>query len=609
MVVSRRAFLPLFFSAIMGVCVLGAGGYVLNGLLRQHAAGSQIAFASVFALFVFALWLRGYWRSWYFLSQYAREERALPETKSKLEEMAGNAAQGSWQPSSFQSIAPLLDRRFTQTWRALQRGAPLLSGDMAESEDRYFPGPEREIRTYMDIALNVGIAGTFVSILVTLGQPQGLTADTLLAHVGPGMTSGLAAVVANIGLRICHRALQDEQDLLAGQVDEAVSTSFVDRLPRAITSPEERLVTATRKTLDEQSVLFNAQLKQYMGQLGNLLAQQIQQPVQKVADTIGVLAAHTGALARHSGSWAETAADLKTAHTGFLQAQSDAQAEHEKRLTALFGEFAVTLASLATAAKKANSDAVQETQAFTRQLLEGHTVALTAMTEHLQTQFIALQTEQEATHQRLTARSLAALTGAVDGRLAAMDSNIGGVLASLESRLPETLRVGVQDALSETVALINSVREQTAELAHLIGQISGNADRQLLAYERWNERAMSVQGRLEQVVMDGQAAQSSLLARWQTDAGQTLDGVRSAFDGAAHAARSGFLGLSESFQSLQGAVGDLQGALATLPAQLTETRAKLADPAGVRKDSDNGHIPSTYAALPPPEAVQLEQDA
>ena len=37
MPVSPRVKLPLLFSALMGLCVLGSEGYVLSGLIRQHA--------------------------------------------------------------------------------------------------------------------------------------------------------------------------------------------------------------------------------------------------------------------------------------------------------------------------------------------------------------------------------------------------------------------------------------------------------------------------------------------------------------------------------------------------------------------------------------------
>ena len=50
----------MLFSAVTGLCVLGADGYVLNGLLHQRADAGQIALGCVFALLVFALWLWGY---------------------------------------------------------------------------------------------------------------------------------------------------------------------------------------------------------------------------------------------------------------------------------------------------------------------------------------------------------------------------------------------------------------------------------------------------------------------------------------------------------------------------------------------------------------------
>ncbi|MCW3096381.1 MAG: hypothetical protein JWL77_1999 [Chthonomonadaceae bacterium] len=590
MPVSPRVKLPLLFSALMGLCVLGSEGYVLSGLIRQHAETSQILFASVFALIVFAVWLWGFFRSVRFLSMYAREEAALPQAKTALVSLAQQVEAGKWDRQSMAAGTPLLDRRLTHVWRALQRGAPLLSADMGESEDRHFPGPEREIRTYMDIALNVGIAGTFVSILITLGQPQGLTADTLLAHVGPGMTSGLAAVIANIGLRLCHRAVQDEQDLLAGEVDEAVSESFVASLPKAVTSPEDRVAAATRdlalhatatlekqsaatqETLVKQAEQFDTLLKAYTLQIATILVQQVQQPIQQVADQTKALSDQTRALTQHSATWAAGVSDLKTAHAAFLKAQTDGQALHEQRLTTTFAQYHRALDLSLQAVAKANADALAQTQELTKRLAALQMEEMKTLTAEMQGRYAALQAEQEAVHQRLTEAAIKAMGSAVDARVATLDERVAATLTAVESRLPNTLRAGVQEGLAETIRMIDSVREQTAEMAHTLSQISGNADRQLQAYERWNDRALSVQGRLEQVVTDGQAAQAAQLAQWQTGAAQALEGVRAAFDGTIHTAQSGFSGLvaaldplTAELQHLQSTAQELNSALAALP--------------------------------------------
>ena len=586
MPISPRAKLPLLFSALMGLCVLAADGSVLSGLLRQHADGAQLLFASLFALIVFALWLWGYYRSWRFLSRYAREEAALPQAATTLEAMARNVAAGDWNRPSLREAAPLLDRRLTQMWRALQRGAPLFAGDRADSEERYFPGPEREIRTYRDIALNVGIAGTFVVILITLGQ-SGLTAESLLTHVGPGMTSGLAAVIANIGLRLCHRALQDEQDALAGQVDETVSEFFTAHLPKALTSPEERLAVATealarsakesleaqteatQKALTEQTERFDILLKAYGRQIATILLQQVQQPIQKIAEQAAALAEHADAMAQHSGTWAASVADLKTAHVVFLNDQKEGQAQHEQRLTTTFAQYHRALDLSLLVVKQANEGALKETQEFAKRLAALHMQELIEMTSQMQSRYAALQAEQEAVHHRLTETAISAVGGAVDARISTIEERVAATLTVVEGRLPEAVRDGVREGLSETNQLIDSVREQAAAMTHTMAQISGNADRQLQAYEGWHDRALGIQGRLEQVVNDGQAAQAALLARWQTEAGQTLDGVRAAFEVTSREAQAGFSGLASTLDPLTETLRRLQSSTQELNSLLT----------------------------------------
>lgn len=625
-VLSRRAKLPLLFSALMGLCVLGAEGYVLNGLVHRHAEGSQILIASVFALLVFAVWLWGFLRSVRVLSQYAREETALPKAKTALEALAHEAEAGNWNRQSLAADTPLLDRRLTHVWRALQQGAPLLSGD--RSENRPFPGPAREIRTYRDIALNAGIAGTLVSLLTTLGQPQRLTADALLAHVGPGMAGGLAGVIAGIGLQLCQRAVEDGQHLLAGEVEETISEGFVASLPKSLTSPEERVAAATRdlalhatatlekqsaavqETLVKQAEQYDVLLKSYSRQIGTILLQQVQQPIQQIADQTKALSEQTRALTQHSATWAGSIADLKAAHAAFLKAQTDGQAQHEQRLTTTFAQYHRALDLSLQAVAKANADALAQTQELSKRLAALQMEEMKTLTEDVQGRYAALQAEQEAVHQRLTEAAIKAMSSAVDARVATLDERVAATLATVESRLPNTLREGVQEGLAETIRMIDSVREQTAEMAHTLGQISGNADRQLQAYERWNERALSVQGRLEQVVTDGQAAQAAQLAHWQTEATQTLEGVRAAFDGTIHTAQSGFTGLvaaldplTAELQHLRSTAQELHTALAALPphvAPLETTHPESASASAPSQDAIPSAVPDVPTTATPP---------
>jgi hypothetical protein len=583
MPVSNRVKLPLFFSALLGLCLLGVEGSLLSGLIRRQAESAQVVGAGLFAAVVFAVWMRGYVRSWRLLSQYAREEAALPEAKPALEALAHEAEAGNWNRQSLQTATPLLERRITRVWSDLQRATPRLPGEQTGRSDRPLPGSEREIRTCGDVAFSVGIAGTLVSVLLTMARPQGLTADALLAHGAPALSGVFGALLAGLSLRLCRRAVQEEQDSLAAIVDETVSTGFFHYLPNSVTSPEERVATATRElalhatatleaqnsatqaTLVKQNEQFDDLLKAYSRHIAAILLQQIQQPMQQIAD-------NSGALAKHSATWAATVTDLKAAHVAALNAHKEGQAQHEQRLATTFAQYHRALDLSLQVVKKANDDAMQQMQEFTKRLAALQMQELTGMTGQMQNRYAALQAEQEAVHQRLNEAAITAMGNAIEARLATLDERVANTLTAMENRLPLTLREGLHEGLAETIQLIDSVREQTAGMVHTLSQISGNADRQLQAYERWNERAMTVQGRLEQVVNDGQSAQASLLAAWQTDAAQTLDGVRAAFDSTIHTAHSGFTGLvaaldplTAELQSLQSTAHELHTALSTLP--------------------------------------------
>ena len=639
MAVSNRAKLPLLFSALTGLCVLGLETWVLLGLMRLSAEIWQILCASVFALIVCAVWFRGFLRSVQILSRYAQEEKALPKAKADLEALARDVEAGNWNRQNLQASTPLLDKRLTRVCKELRRGAPLLPGELSASED-HFPLPEREIRNYREIALQVGIAGAVFSILIALGQPH-VTSERLLAQAGPALAGGLAAVIANIGLRLCYRAVQDEQAVLAAQVDAAVSDGFVSALPTAVTSPEERVAAATRElalhatatleaqnaathvTLTQQAEQYDTLLKSFGRQITTLLVQQIQQPIQQIADSSGVLA-------KQSGTWAASVSDLKTAHLGFLNAQKEGQAQHEQRLATTFAQYHRALDLSLLVVKQANEAALEQTQEFTKRLAALHMQELIEMTSQIQGRYAALQAEQEAVHQRLTEAAVTAMSGAIETRLASLDERVAATLAAVESRLPTTLRDGVHEGLGETILLIDSVREQTAGMAHTLGQISGNADRQLQAYERWNERALSVQGRLEQVVTDGQAAQAAQLAHWQAEATQTLEGVRAAFDGTIYTAQSGFTNLvtaldplTAELQRLQFTAQELRIALTSLSPRLTDT-ASISSEAFVMApalnnlfaaNSDGSSVPDhtngPASALPEwarPDAANLNRD-
>jgi DNA-binding transcriptional regulator GbsR (MarR family) len=199
------------------------------------------------------------------LSTYDREQDALKPLHQAFPNVSSLAQVESvlTQRGITEQHAPLLRRRLRDLILAAQQGVPLLTMDLTYAEMRHFPGPERAVRTAMDSVLNLGIAGTFVAFIVSFAMVEtgatlapGGNVDlmrAILHHFGPGLISGLMAVVANIGLRLCHSALLDRQDILAAEVDDLLATRFVQPVYQTETSPVHYLAsqieTALQKTI------------------------------------------------------------------------------------------------------------------------------------------------------------------------------------------------------------------------------------------------------------------------------------------------------------------------------------------------------------------------
>ena len=252
------------------------------------------------------------------------------------------------------------------------------------------------------------------------------------------------------------------------------------------------------------------------------------------------------------------AADLKSAFTDFVGLHREAHEKHQAAMTALFTQYRASLNSFLEVARQANHAGMVEMQEATNRQFQEHAAAAERHLVTFKEQFAELTAQQEAAHKRLTEAALVSLNAAAEVRLAAIEDRISGTLSMVEDRLPDKMREGVKQGLDETVALIEALREHAAELTQSIGQVSGNADRQLLAYERWQERANAVQTRLEQMVTDAQSAQSALHASWQTDTAATLESIRAAFTTAARDAQTGYTTLAASMEPLTLTLQQLQ---------------------------------------------------
>ena len=81
-------------------------------------------------------------------------------------------------------------------------------------------------------------------------------------------------MVSNAGLRICSRAIADEQDRLSARIDETLSNSFIAHLPKSITSPEDRLASASEQLAQDTREILEYSFEKHNAATAKLLAAQ-----------------------------------------------------------------------------------------------------------------------------------------------------------------------------------------------------------------------------------------------------------------------------------------------------------------------------------------------
>ncbi|HLJ57250.1 MAG TPA: hypothetical protein VKT77_19595 [Chthonomonadaceae bacterium] len=513
------AKLPIAVALAMGLCVGAAALYAVNGLLALHAAGWQIAFAALFASAELATFAWGFALSGQALARLAREAAAIPEATSKLAELAGEVERriddgATAGPRPLTAETPMLDARLAQTWRSLRRGRPLPSAG-TPSDAPMRDGPEREIDLVCDVTLAIGMAGAFVTVLMAVGVAAGQPAGTLFSGAAPGLTLGLSALIARLSLRMCRRAVGEEHARVAARADDAIAEGFVAHLPKALASPQDRLALASeelaqdtreileysfekhnaslQKILAAQSAQSDTLLRQHALLIGEVLKTQVQQPIQQLANAGDALARQTAAVAAAAG-------EIRSANAEIVAGHRAAQEEQTAATTEMLAQHRAALNDFLEVLRQANHVVLVEMQEASGRQLQEHAAAAAQHLATFQERFATLIAEYEGSQRRLTEAALGSLAGAVEGRVATVDARFAATLARLEAQLPDHLRGGLREAMGETVAVLTALREQAALLAQSIAQVSANADRQLLTYERWQDRAAAAQARLEELL-------------------------------------------------------------------------------------------------------------
>ena len=471
------------------------------------------------------------------LTLYDAEDNALDDTQTALHRLAevicdssklgSKDVDGVGAPERVELIlggkeaverTPLLTRRLTSLVRAVRRGAPLLETDYARSEDRYFPAPERKVRSLMDIALNTGIAGTFLSLLLTFtNRDTSLTADTLLAHLGPGLISGMAGVFCNVSLRLGHGALIERQDALADRVDWLVAEHFVHLLPKVLTSSEERLADAVR---------------QHVTVLGELLTTQLKEPIGAIKEQVSRLADSAGALEKHSGVWGLTATSMKNDISLLLSENTKQQLKNAKVLDQFVRDY--------------------EARATT------HQNDLKTWAEELLTEE---QEKRLTQNQEIVQSALTAYNKAAETYLTRVTEHVAEMMTGAKEAFAGAVKESLSGALSESATLVDDLRTEAGKLAAHLDQIGKSTERQLAAQragvEGWEARATEGQDRWERILTGAQTAQAELMADWQRSAGESLRSIRTALEVAATASREGNEALAGEIAGLQKRVTDI----------------------------------------------------
>jgi len=425
---------------------------------------------------------------------------------------------------------PLLASRLVETIRMVRRGSPLESADMSIGDELILAPPERSLRAAMDTVLNLGIAGTFLSIILTMfsRSASAITSETLLDHIGPGLISGLVGVWTNVCLRMLHGELLSAQEWLTEEVDTCISDYFILKLGKKITCPEERMVT----------IIWSRLQKQTQSILGEV--------TKDLIDPVKSISISAGDIARYSGTWAEVASDLKNAYLGFIKNEEIVNQKHEKQLDELFRSQEVSLSDFLSKLESEQKQLRTETEKYLNASIQNFTLALNAAHNQMQGKLNDLIQQQANITSQLLSKNMDLLGNEVTKRVGGIEEQVAQTLQIFSRELPlkmqNGIEAGLQAALKEIVQITRELQDETGKLGLRIDQL--------------NQSQLQITGNLAKI-SDQQTkifdSQDGALEEWRKIASESLDSISESFEKAAQS-------LSELHNLLQGMKTPIQEA-------------------------------------------------
>jgi hypothetical protein len=405
---------------------------------------------------------------------------------------------------------PLLKSRLVETIRMVRRGSPLESADMSIGDELILAPPERSLRAAMDTVLNLGIAGTFLSIILTMfpRSASAITSETLLDHIGPGLISGLVGVWTNVCLRMLHGDLLSAQEWLTEEVDTCISDYFILKLGKKITCPEERMVT----------IIWSRLQKQTQSIIGEV--------TKDLIDPVKSISKSAGDIALYSGTWAEVASDLKNALLGFINKEEIVNQKHEKQMDELFRSQEISLSDFLSKLETEQKQLHTETEKYLNASIQNFTLALNAALNQMQGKLNDLIQQQANITSQLLSKNMDLLGNEVTKRVGGIEQHVGETLQLFSRELPlkmqNGIETGLQKALEEIVHITRELQEESGRLGIRIDQL--------------NQSQLQITGNLDKI-SDQQAkifdSQDEALEEWRKIASESLDSISKSFEKAA----------------------------------------------------------------------------
>ena len=520
-----------------------------------------------------------------------RQERAViqqEETLQQLDRLAKqvNASATFDQDEALNEIGtPLLREHLQATLDGLRFGWESPQSDSFAPTERRFATPERELRSAMDVVLNVGIAGTFLSIFLSLmGDGKGLTADAVLAHLGPGLISGLYAVATNVALRLCLTTLQEAHATLEAETDRCLYDGFFKKL-----SPERVNPTFAHQRRLEQNVItlgdkIGIALAHQTDRLDTGLTRVFEKPMRDVKDEIARMTTASERLVVNSNAWSEVADRLYSAQENLLNREEELVAAHKTQIETVTHQLSEMLKGTVTEITTAQELAFESYEARLTELQNVYREQFGVDLERERSICAMWLAQQRTAADKWLEEAIARYGQRAETTLQATAEELGLVIREVGAALPETVQRSVEEGLLVAQRTGERLSEEMARAAYSIEQVGQSVRDQVEAYRllmtKLNEatnsadflttRLIEATGGMETLTRKRQTEFETTLGDWQEGTKQNANAITAQLEEMVRSQKMGWATLESS----QNALGQHASELKRAFEQLTQT-AKL----------------------------------